>query len=180
MDMMEKGIANVSKSHMLVLDEVSWTLGRGDSWPKLNLVLWPGISSLLCLSCYCILLCSHNPIWCLNLRAETGLYTVRGFCLFITVSQQPRSCCEASSTGVLLSVVSDWGSSPVTTNLQSSSASCRPLLILTHNLDHVSFPFLVTNEYEDYCLKRKLLIDISGYLCSQANLIDIQHETQHA
>ena len=24
---MEKGIANVSKCHMLVLDEVSWTLG---------------------------------------------------------------------------------------------------------------------------------------------------------
>ena len=33
-DLIEKGIANVSKCHMLVLDEVSWMLGRGDSWSK--------------------------------------------------------------------------------------------------------------------------------------------------
>ena len=33
-DLMEKGIADVSKCHMLVLDEVSWILGRGDSWSK--------------------------------------------------------------------------------------------------------------------------------------------------
>ena len=71
---------------------------------------------------------------------------------------------------------------PVTTNLQSSSASCRPLLILTHNLDHFSFPFFRMSQMnmKTMCLKRKLLVDIFGYLCSQANLIDIQHETHHA
>ena len=34
-DLMEKGIANVSKCHMLVLDEVSWMLHEElDSWPR--------------------------------------------------------------------------------------------------------------------------------------------------
>ena len=63
------------------------------------------------------------------------------FCLLITVSQQPRSCCEASSAGVLHSMLyQSEVHFTVTTILQSSSTSCRPLLIVTHTL--ITFPFL--------------------------------------